>query len=226
MVWESFSRLTHIAGIDLPRNSVSEGNGTTEHQYGVMLKTRSVDGRHVEVNSVPVLKTNMSCSAGNVFAIDGLLTLPPTIQEMLRANVPDNHRLPTVPATDGYGDYDFVEKLIAAARWSYVLDSVPQRKKDEAEANRMHTVWAFSDQAFRSEFGFAERAYLVHGAEFAKDDEDDVALALKDTQLVAGQLVAREPVSLARLGEGEHKGGLLAVEHIQVRDRHSFSHVG
>ncbi|ORX67539.1 hypothetical protein DL89DRAFT_269339 [Linderina pennispora] len=202
MVWESFSRLTHISGLDPPRNG--------EHQYG--------DGRHVEVNGVSVLKTNMSCSAGNVFAIDGLLTLPPTIQGVLRANVADNQAAPTERA--GYGDYDFVEKLVAAAGWSYVLDSEPQRKRDEMEANRMRTVWAFTDQAFRDEFGFAERAYLIHGAEFAKDDKDEVALALRDTRLVASQFVTKEPVSLARLGEGEHKvaGFVEGTEHTVTVD--------
>ncbi|KAJ1957796.1 hypothetical protein EC988_000645 [Linderina pennispora] len=218
MVWESFSRLTHISGLDPPRNGVGEGNDTKEHQYGVMLKTRSADGRHVEVNGVSVLKTNMSCSAGNVFAIDGLLTLPPTIQGVLRANVARNQAAPTERA--GYGDYDFAEKLVAAAGWSYVLDSVPQRKRDETEASRMHTVWAFTDQAFRDEFGFAERAYLIHGAEFAKDDKDEVALALRDTRLVASQFVTKEPVSLARLGEGEHKvaGFVEGTEHTVTVD--------
>ncbi|KAI8326050.1 hypothetical protein GQ54DRAFT_294987 [Martensiomyces pterosporus] len=236
MVWESLSRLSadeagtdlsgqwpHILLVDNDDDSHGE-----EHIYGVMLKTQISRSGRALVNGVPMLASNYSCSAGNVYLIDGLLTLPPTIQELLRANVPKTGAGHSIsPAAnqkhahggltgssssgggddgsaierEGYGDYDFVEKLLNAAGWSGVLGA----QEGGNGAAEMHTLWAFSDQAFRDRFSYVERAYLLYGAKFAEEYEDLRKTAVEDAQMVAAGFVSRGPISLARLGEGEHK---------------------
>ncbi|KAJ2640953.1 hypothetical protein GGH99_009005, partial [Coemansia sp. RSA 1285] len=69
----------------------------------------------------------------------------------------------------------------------------------------MHTLWAFSNSAFSAGFSFAERAYLLHGPTFAADDQSLLDEAISDTQTVAARYISAGPVSIARLGEGEHK---------------------
>ncbi|KAJ1966353.1 hypothetical protein GGI12_000133 [Dipsacomyces acuminosporus] len=219
MVWESFSKPS--TGMARPLFSFANGAGSDgddshkEHTHGVMLKTQiSRRGSGVILNGVPVLASNYSCSAGNVYLIDGLLTLPPTIQELLHANVPKTgisagqHSPFSEPEAEGHSDYDFVEKLLGAAGWSDVLSS----------AEKMHTLWSFSDQAFRDGFSYVERAYLLYGSKFAEEDADMRRTAIEDARMVAAGYISVDPVSLARLGEGEHTvpGFLNGTEHTVI----------
>ncbi|KAJ2878614.1 hypothetical protein IWW38_006282, partial [Coemansia aciculifera] len=178
MVWETFSSADYAA---------EQGSD------GIMLKTLVASGGKVLANGVPVIAHNFSCVAGNVFQIDGLLTIPPTLRELLRAEAPRSGSKrqrwdrPHVDdfwhthaasagednggTTDG-GEYSAVEKLLVAAGWSHILNG-PEASN---ETLGMHTLWAFSNQAFSSALGLAERAYLLYGSAFTKDEDADMHL--------------------------------------------------
>ncbi|KAJ2340589.1 hypothetical protein GGH92_006193, partial [Coemansia sp. RSA 2673] len=182
MVWESLSSPESIGYAAEPGN-------------GIMLKTVVGNNGKVLANGVPVIAHNYSCVAGNAFQIDGLLTLPPTLWELLQAEVPKSD-----DATDG-GSYSAMEKLLAAAGWSGILSGSGVGN----ETSRMHTLWAFNNQAFSSALGFGERAYLLYGPAFTKDEDADMhGEAVEDARTFAAGYVSSGAVSLARLGVGAH----------------------
>ncbi|KAJ2784481.1 hypothetical protein H4R18_001103 [Coemansia javaensis] len=181
MVWESLSRPGPAAPAPAPGNSTAPG---------IMVKTQVADGGHVTINGVPVHTQTYTCAAGNVYLVGGMLEIPPTILELLQGMAPAASR-------DARHAYDAMEKLLAVAGWSDVLGGT-------AEPALAHTVWAFSNAAFSSLFAFAERAYLLHGAEFAADDDELRRIAVEDVRTVASRYVSPGAVSLLRLGEGTH----------------------
>ncbi|KAJ2794236.1 hypothetical protein H4R20_006293, partial [Coemansia guatemalensis] len=210
MVWESLSR---------PGDNTDDIHAAPDdrHRFGIMLKTENSGGA-VVANGVPVLAQNFSCEAGNVYLVDGLLTIPPSIIELLQsADSTDQSQGSSAAGAQGAYDplgtfpfnpsdlrkYGAVERLFAAAGWSDVLgaaeDSHIQNQQDE-----MHTLWAFSNSAFSSEFSYAERAYLLHGSAFAADDEDLHRDAIADARAIASRYISRGPASIARLGKGKH----------------------
>ncbi|KAJ2080436.1 hypothetical protein H4R24_003091 [Coemansia sp. RSA 988] len=209
MVWESLSRPSG--------NAQDIYAAEDERKFGIMLKTQS-SGNAVMANGVPVLAQNFSCEAGNVYLIDGLLTIPSSILELLQnAASADQDQDGIGTASKGEDDpsdtfpvdpsdlskYGAVEKLFTAAKWIDMLDSAEgdytQWRRDE-----MYTLWAFSNNAFSSQFSYAERAYLLHGAAFAADDEDLRRDAIDDARAIASRYISRGPTSLARLGKGKH----------------------
>ncbi|KAJ2572471.1 carnitine transporter [Coemansia sp. RSA 1813] len=222
MLWESYS---HPAG-DRTASSAEDSS------HGIMLKTQ-VDNSTAQlmVNEVTVFAQSFSCEAGNMFVIDGVLEIPPTILDILHQNTPNrSHRTQRrlrrlsgqsaareshtaygaaidshIASDDAYstGVYGAVEKLLAAAGW---LDAIDATKGDSNESSTMHTLWAFDDRAFSSGFNFAERAYLLYGPKFTSDDRELLDDAINDTQAVAARYISTGSVSVARLGEGKHKG--------------------
>ncbi|KAJ2611482.1 hypothetical protein EV177_003467 [Coemansia sp. RSA 1804] len=189
MLWESYGY----------PNSDKAAPTLDSSRHGMMLKTRVGNStEQVTANGVPVLTHGFSCEAGNAFLIDGVLTIPPTILDILHEKSPGS--------TYDSREYGFVEKLLDSAGWHDVIDVA----KGGSEAAGMHTLWAFSNSAFSAGFSFAERAYLLHGPTFAADDQSLLDEAISDTQTVAARYISAGPVSIARLGEGEHKesGGL------------------
>ncbi|KAJ2874880.1 hypothetical protein GGH93_002071 [Coemansia aciculifera] len=182
MVWESLSSSESIDYAAEPGN-------------GIMLKTVVGGNSKVLANGVPVIAHNYSCVAGNAFQIDGLLTLPPTLWELLQAEAPKSD-----DATDG-GSYSAMEKLLTAAGWSGILSGSGVSN----ESSRMHTLWAFNNQAFSSALDFGERAYLLYGPAFTKDEDADIhGEAIEDARTFAAGYVSSGAVSLARLGVGTH----------------------
>ncbi|KAJ2887069.1 hypothetical protein H4R27_000261 [Coemansia aciculifera] len=182
MVWESLSSSESIDYAAEPGN-------------GIMLKTMVGGNSKVLANGVPVIAHNYSCVAGNAFQIDGLLTLPPTLWELLQAEAPKSD-----DATDG-GSYSAMEKLLTAAGWSGILSGSGVSN----ESSRMHTLWAFNNQAFSSALDFGERAYLLYGPAFTKDEDADIhGEAIEDARTFAAGYVSSGAVSLARLGVGTH----------------------
>ncbi|KAJ2664044.1 hypothetical protein IWW48_001056 [Coemansia sp. RSA 1200] len=193
MLWESYG--------------YSSGDKTAptldSSRHGMMLKTRVGNGtEQVTANGVPVLTHGFPCEAGNVFLIDGVLTIPPTILDILHQKSPGS--------TYDSREYGFVEKLLDAAGWHDVIDVA----KGDSEVAGMHTLWAFSNSAFSAGFNFAERAYLLHGPTFAADDQSLLDEAISDTQAVAARYISAGSVSIARLGEGTHKGIVHGVEQV------------
>ncbi|KAJ2526600.1 hypothetical protein IWW43_006299, partial [Coemansia sp. RSA 1935] len=132
---------------------------------------------------------------GNVYLIDGLLEIPPPIQEVLHV-LGDSFG----QTTDSADEYSAIEKLLASAGWSDVLTMFSR----SSEATGMHTLWAFSNHAFNSQFSYAERSYLLNGPLFVADDEDLRQAAVADVRAVASRFVSSEPVSIARMGAGIH----------------------
>ncbi|KAJ2499058.1 hypothetical protein GGH96_003850 [Coemansia sp. RSA 1972] len=195
MVWESLSRPEADDGSAAASDDDESDEPPTEHVFGVMLKTQLSNSGTVTANGVPVLAQNYSCAAGNVYLIDGLLEIPPPIQEVL-------HVLgESVGQTaDSADEYSAIEKLLASAGWSDVLTMLSR----SSEATGMHTLWAFSNRAFSSQFSYAERSYLLNGPLFAADDEDLRQAAVADVRAVASRFVSSGPVSIARLGAGTH----------------------
>ncbi|KAJ2717251.1 hypothetical protein H4R19_000003 [Coemansia spiralis] len=187
MLWESLSR---------------PSSGLADDTPGVMLKTQVMSGGGVVANDVPVFAQNYSCAAGNVYMIDGVLELPPTIRELLQSGLPaaSNIRAGSGPtSTNAYGA---IEKLLAAAEWSDVLGAADDGGSDRPPL--MHTVWAFSNAAFGAQFSYAERAYLLHGTAFAADDDELRRDALDDVHTLAARYVSAGPIGLSRLGPGTH----------------------
>ncbi|KAJ1797408.1 hypothetical protein LPJ59_003163, partial [Coemansia sp. RSA 2399] len=200
MLWESYSHPVE--------NRLASGADGPSH--GIMLKTK-VDSNTTQlaVNGVPVLEKTFSCEAGSAFLIDGVLEIPPTILDILHEMTPSQahgQRRQIVSGGDvdasSPGEYSFVEKLLSAAGWHAVLDT-SQGATNESAA--MHTLWAFDNRAFSTGFNFAERAYLLHGPTFAAYDQDLLDKSIKDTQAVAARYLSTGPISVARLGEGEHE---------------------
>ncbi|KAJ2742790.1 hypothetical protein GGI20_004229 [Coemansia sp. BCRC 34301] len=206
MVWESLSSVD---------NAVELGGG-------IMLKTLVVGDGKVLANGVPVIAHNYSCVAGNAFQIDGLLTIPPTLRELLQVEAPksddqqgrwDRRPVPDFwrthaasigensdRAADG-GEYSAIERLLTAAGWSDILSG----PEEGSEASGVHTLWAFSNQAFSSALGLAERAYLLYGPAFTKGEDVDMHReAVEDARAFAAGYVSSGAVSLARLGMGTH----------------------
>ncbi|KAJ2063843.1 hypothetical protein GGI17_001475 [Coemansia sp. S146] len=182
MVWESLSSSESIDYAAEPGN-------------GIMLKTVVGGNGKVLANGVPVIAHNYSCVAGNAFQIDGLLTLPPTLWELLQAEAPKSDDV-----NDG-SSYSAMEKLLTAAGWSGILSGSGVSN----ESSRMHTLWAFNNQAFSSALGFGERAYLLYGPAFTKDEDADIhGEAIEDARTFAAGYVSSGAVSLARLGVGTH----------------------
>ncbi|PIA17601.1 hypothetical protein COEREDRAFT_14423 [Coemansia reversa NRRL 1564] len=199
MVWESLSLLGGNA------NKVHAAQ--TEHKFGIMLKTQNSGGA-VMANGVPVLAQNFSCEAGNVYLVDGLLTIPPSILELLQGTVSTAERVEGLLGASSadpsdMGEYSAVERLFAAAGWTDVLDTA-ENSNIQSQHDEMHTLWAFGNRAFSSEFSYAERAYLLHGSDFAADDEDLRRDAIDDARAIASRYISRGPTSIARLGMGKH----------------------
>ncbi|KAJ2613264.1 hypothetical protein H4S08_002307 [Coemansia sp. RSA 1365] len=197
MVWESLSLLGG--------NTDEIHTAPTEHKFGIMLKTQ-ISGSSVMANGVPVLAQNFSCEAGNVYLVDGLLTIPPSILELLQSTVSidQNHSGSASSAEPSdMGEYSAVERLFAAAGWTDLLDTAGN-DNTQSQQDEMHTLWAFSNRAFSSQFSYAERAYLLHGSDFAADDEDFLRDAVDDARLMASRYISRGPTSIARLGMGKH----------------------
>ncbi|KAJ2333278.1 hypothetical protein GGI00_002405, partial [Coemansia sp. RSA 2681] len=219
MVWESFSPVDYAAEL---------GNG-------IMLKTLVASDGKVLANGVPLIAHNYSCVAGNAFQIDGLLTIPPTLRELLQAEAPKGdsehgrsdsppmasfwhaHAASTGKNSDGTadgGDYSAVEKLLIAAGWSDILSG----SEEDSEAMGVHTLWAFSNQAFGSALSLAERAYLLYGPGFTKNEDAEMHReAVEDARTFAAGYVSSGAVSLARLGTGTH-----TVAGFQNRTRHTL----
>ncbi|KAJ2705800.1 hypothetical protein FB645_002181 [Coemansia sp. IMI 203386] len=217
MVWESFSKpWDDGAPASILDSSTDEdkddgdgdGDGDgKDRSDSIMLKTWISSDYRVLANGVPVLAQTYSCNAGTVYMIDGLMDLPPTIQGVLQqqqtamaAGVPGPSDKETSAPAEG-SDFSFIERLVSAAGWSHILDMAGNSK----EARRMHTLWAFDNRAFGAAFNYVERAYLLYGAEFAKDDDELHRAALEDTRGLASAYVSPGLISIARLGVGEHK---------------------
>ncbi|KAJ2160147.1 hypothetical protein GGF46_002460 [Coemansia sp. RSA 552] len=177
MVWESLCNLEDVTG-GLSPPSRGAVTPATEGLSGVMLKTQLSSDSSVTVNGVPVLAKKYTCAAGNVYMVDGLLDIPPPIEELLQNE----------PPTDD--DYSAMAKLLETAGWS--------------DTSGMHTLWAFSNRAFGQQFSYGERSYLLYGAQFADDDDELRSQAVADTRRVASRFVTTGAVSLARLGPGKH----------------------
>ncbi|KAJ2471070.1 hypothetical protein GGI02_002516 [Coemansia sp. RSA 2322] len=205
MVWESLSRLELT---DDPEAKPSDG---------IALKTLIGSGGAILANGVSVLVSNYSCVAGNAFQLDGLLTIPPTIRALLHTEAPgggssrlrQRKPLPVAPIVEGSvlsnmdedGSFSAVEKLLAAAGWTETLGHSTESEKDLG----MHTLWAFSNQAFSDAFGYAERAYLLHGPDFTRYEDAEIHReAVEDARTLAASFISSGIVSLARLGTGEH----------------------
>ncbi|KAJ1841909.1 hypothetical protein LPJ73_005965, partial [Coemansia sp. RSA 2703] len=175
-----------------------------------MLKTRISQDDRVLANDVPVFAQNYSCTAGTVYLIDGLLTIPPTIEELLQQQY-QKHQQQHDLSNDGYSvraptpsdgsEFSSIERLIKAAGWSHVLDM----RGDDKDAKRMHTLWAFNNQAFAADFNYAERFYLMYGPEFTKDDDELYKETIEDTRRFVAGHITPGSISIARLGKGEHK---------------------
>ncbi|KAJ1936733.1 hypothetical protein GGF37_005489, partial [Kickxella alabastrina] len=116
MVWETLSRLENIGdgGAAMAAQLSAVGNGTDddggggdsggdsggdkdrdrdrdkEHVFGIMLKTWISNGERVLANGVAVYGQNYSCTAGSVYLMDGVLDIPPTMQELLRQAVAED----------------------------------------------------------------------------------------------------------------------------------------
>ncbi|KAJ2537606.1 hypothetical protein EV175_006671, partial [Coemansia sp. RSA 1933] len=198
MLWESYSHPVESRTVSTADNQLQ----------GIMVKTQ-IDSNTTQpvVNGMPVLAQDFSCEAGNAFLIDGVLEIPPRILDILHKGALSKSQQQRLSAGEDGGafradEYGFVEKLIAAAGW---LDAIDASKGAASESAEMHTLWAFDDRAFVAGFNFAERAYLLHGPTFAADDQDMLDDAIRDTQTVAARYISTGIVSVARLGEGEHK---------------------
>ncbi|KAJ1741794.1 hypothetical protein LPJ68_002524 [Coemansia sp. RSA 1086] len=189
MVWES---LSHPGIEDKPAMHDGSEEPLPEHQFGVMLKTQVQPSGNVLLNEVTVLAQRYTCAAGNVYMLDGLLEIPPTIRQVLnRMEATDE----TAEQTDGY---TAVESLLSAAGLSDLLD------ESTSSSGGMHTLWAFSNHAFRSQFSFSERSYLLNGPKFAADDDELRRMVIADSRALASRFVSETPFSIARLGEGSH----------------------
>ncbi|KAI7826760.1 hypothetical protein BX661DRAFT_183424 [Kickxella alabastrina] len=177
-----------------------------------MLKTWISNGERVLANGVAVYGQNYS-----VYLMDGVLDIPPTMQELLRQAVAEDRsarkqgarKQSTEPAAAIFeaadpadtGEFSSIERLLDAAGWAHVLDM----SGGGEDALAMHTVWAFSNHAFGEGLNYAERYYLLYGPAFAKDDDELYADAIADTRRFAAGCVSPGPVSIARLGAGTHK---------------------
>ncbi|KAJ1735540.1 hypothetical protein LPJ61_000487 [Coemansia biformis] len=221
-LWESLSRPGAGAA---PANMA--GGWQADDPPGIMLKTEVTANGRVVVNGVPVFAQNYSCAAGNVYLIDGVLDIPPTIRELLQDGLsvaPDPRH---DSSSSSAGSYSAIERLLAVAGWSDVLGAAGG---DEA-APQMHTVWAFSNAAFGGQFTYPERAYLLHGATFAGDDDELRRDAIEDVRAVASRYVSGGPISLSRLGVGTHsvpglgKGVSLEVVVERTQDGGLVGHV-
>ncbi|KAJ2417194.1 hypothetical protein GGI10_000372 [Coemansia sp. RSA 2530] len=211
MVWESLSSSESV-------------DYAAERGSGIMLKTTVGSSGEVLANGVPVMAHNYSCVAGNAFQIDGLMTLPPTLWELLQVEIPKSDSRqrrwdrPLVveswrthaPAADESGDdvtdggsYSAMEKLLASAGWSGILGG--SAGAGGSGGGGMHTLWAFTNQAFSNALGFGERAYLLYGPAFTKDEDADLYNeAVEDARAFAAGYVSSGAASLARLGVGTH----------------------
>ncbi|KAJ2489375.1 hypothetical protein IWW37_004053 [Coemansia sp. RSA 2050] len=210
MVWESLSSSESV-------------HYAAEHGGGIMLKTMVGSSGKVLSNGIPVIAHNYSCVAGNAFQIEGLMTLPPTLWELLQAEIPKSDsgqrrwdRPPAVESgrahasttdessndvADG-GSYSAMGKLLASAGWSGILGGSSGAGSDR---EGMHTLWAFTNQAFSNALGFGERAYLLYGPAFTKDEDADIHNeAVEDARIFAAGYISSGAVSLARLGIGTH----------------------
>ncbi|KAJ2814421.1 hypothetical protein FBU31_007294, partial [Coemansia sp. 'formosensis'] len=220
MVWESFSSSESIDYAAEPGN-------------GIMLKTLLNSNGKVLANGVPVIALNYSCVAGNAFQIDGLLTLPPTLWELLQAEIPKSSSgqsrwdrplaveswsahvatagADSDAATDGgSSSYSAMEKLLTAAGWSDILSGPGVGVGSESSG--MHTLWAFTNQAFSNALAFGERAYLLYGPAFTKDEDAGMyGEAVEDARSFAADYISSGTVSLARLGVGTHTGKLTVI---------------
>ncbi|KAJ2454144.1 hypothetical protein EV183_001746 [Coemansia sp. RSA 2336] len=190
MVWESLSHPDIKDKLGLHDDSEEP---LPDHRFGVMLKTQVRASGNVLANGVTVLAQRYTCAAGNVYLLDGLLEIPPTIRQVLnRMEATDK------AAEQEAGEYTAVEGLLAAAGLSTLLD------ESTSSSGGMHTLWAFSNHAFRSQFSFSERSYLLNGPKFAADDDDLRRTAIADSRALASRFVSKAPFSIARLGEGSH----------------------
>ncbi|KAJ2849768.1 hypothetical protein IWW36_002389 [Coemansia brasiliensis] len=189
MVWESLSH-PDIKGKPVMTDDAEEP--LPDHQFGVMLKTQVQSNGTVLLNEVPVLAQRYTCAAGNVYMLNGLLEIPPTIRQVL------NHMETMDETTEQTDEYTAVTNLLAAAELSDLLD------ESINSSGGMHTLWAFSNRAFRSEFSFSERSYLLNGPKFAADDDELRRMAIADSRALATRFVSEAPFSIARLGEGMH----------------------
>lgn len=225
MVWESLSYL--------------DANGIGS-DGGVMLKTKA-NGKSVVVvaategndDDVRVLTKQMvSCVAGNIYPLDGVLNIPPTILEILyqtqfypsssSAMVSRSEFINTTAAAsaaraDNPEDsrYSSLEQLFSAAEWSHILKPDVEDTTLLSNSDGMNTVWAFANKAFKDRFSFAEQRYLLHGPVYAKQaiwNEDGnygegsgiYQTAIEDSRNYASQYISPGSVSLSRLGKGTH----------------------
>ncbi|KAJ2720389.1 hypothetical protein GGI07_004629 [Coemansia sp. Benny D115] len=228
MLWESLSRLEAIEAIE-----GAAGSGGEKAAAGIMLKTEISSDERVLVNGIPVFGQQYRCTAGSLYLIDGLLTIPPSIKELLhspKAAPPAKEGpLPPPPAVappraldagegstpgspagvpylEDAGEYGFIERLLETAGWADALGlGSGSGSGGGEERRRPHTLWAFNNRVFAEAFNYAERYYLMYGPAFAKDDDDLYREAIEDSRDFTAAYVSDGAVSIARLGAGKHK---------------------